>query len=105
MASGSTVSEDFSFLDNALSCASPRPPLPRPDLPPARGERVLSPREALFSRQERIPAAKALGRVCGAPTVACPPAIPIAVSGERIGPEAAALFRQYGVETVDVVRN
>ena len=34
----------------------------------------------------------------------CPPAIPIAVSGERIGPEALELFRRYGVEQVEVLR-
>ena len=46
----------------------------------------------------------AIGRVCGAPTVACPPAIPIAVSGEVIDDAAADLFRRYGVKSVEVVR-
>ena len=64
---------------------------------------MLSVRQALFAPHETVPAEAALGRICGAPTVACPPAIPIAVSGERIGPEALALFRYYGVETVDVL--
>ena len=74
-----------------------------PDLPLARGERVLSIRQALFAPHVLIPAERALGRVCGAPTVSCPPAIPIAVSGERIGREALELFRHYGVAQVDVL--
>ena len=61
-------------------------------------------RQALFAPHETVPAEQALGRVCGAPTVSCPPAIPIAVSGERIGPEALELFRHYGVQTVDVMK-
>jgi arginine/lysine/ornithine decarboxylase len=77
---------------------------PQPSLPLARGERVCSVREALFAPRETVPAAQSLGRVCGAPTVGCPPAIPIAVSGERIGPEALELFRRYGVEQVEVLR-
>ena len=77
---------------------------PRPPLPLSRGERVCSVREALFAPRETIPAAQSLGRVCGAPTVGCPPAIPIAVSGERIGLEALELFRRYGVEQVEVLR-
>lgn len=81
-----------------------RPPLERAALPAARGEQVLPIREALLAPQETVPAEESLGRVCGAPTVSCPPAVPIVVSGERIGPEAAALFRRCGVETVDVVR-
>ena len=47
-------------------------------------------------------AGQALGRVCALPTVACPPAIPIAVSGEAIGPAAVELFRLYGGEQVAV---
>ena len=78
--------------------------VPQPTLPPARGERVCSVREALFAPRETVPAARSLGRVCGAPTVGCPPAIPIAVSGEQIGPEALELFRRYGVEQVEVLR-
>jgi arginine/lysine/ornithine decarboxylase len=73
-------------------------------LSPAKGEAVCSVREAFFCARETVLAAEALGRVCAAPTVACPPAIPVAVSGERIGEEALALLRYYGVETVDVIR-
>ena len=79
-------------------------PAPQLTLPLARGERVCSVREALFAPRETVPAARSLGRVCGAPTVGCPPAIPIAVSGEQIGPEALELFRRYGVEQVEVLR-
>ena len=60
-------------------------------------------RQAVFAPQERVPAREAVGRVCALPTVACPPAIPIAVSGEVIGPAAAALLEAYGVKTVSVL--
>jgi len=76
----------------------------RPALPIARGERVMSVREAVFAPHETIPAAEALGRICGAPTVSCPPAIPVVVSGERIGAEAIELFAHYGIKTVDVLK-
>lgn len=72
-------------------------------MPLPRGERAMSLRRAMLSTQETVPAGEALGRICGAPTVACPPAVPIAVSGERIGREALELFRRYGLESVDVV--
>lgn len=79
------------------------PVAPARQLPLARGEQAVSIREALFAPHELIPAERSLGRICGAPTVSCPPAIPIAVFGERIGPEALELFRIYGVDTVDVL--
>ena len=73
-------------------------------LPLAKAEQVCSVRQALFAPHETVAAKDALGRICGAPTVGCPPAIPIAVSGERIGEEALELFRYYDVEFVDVLK-
>ena len=74
-----------------------------PQLPLARGERACSIRQAAFAPRETVDAAHSLGRVCGLPTVGCPPAIPIAVSGELITPEALALFAYYGIEQVVVL--
>ncbi len=79
-----------------------RPPLERPRLPLVRGERAMSIRQAMFSPSETVPVAESLGRVCASPTVSCPPAVPVAVSGEVIGPEAVEVFRYYGIETVCV---
>ena len=73
-------------------------------LPTIRSERVTSIREALFAPHESVSPEAALGRICGAPTVSCPPAIPIAVSGERIGPEMVEWFRHYGGSSIDVLK-
>nr|WP_325225800.1 amino acid decarboxylase [uncultured Oscillibacter sp.] len=96
--------EDLARVSAALG-ENRAPAAPAVSLPLAKGERALSIREALFAPQESVPAEESLGRVCGAPTVGCPPAVPIAVSGERIGPEALALFRYYGVKRVDVLKS
>ncbi len=61
-------------------------------------------RQAVFAPQERVPVSAALGRVCAMPAVSCPPAIPIAVSGEVITPAAVRLFERYGMESVVVVK-
>ena len=96
--------EDLARVPAALG-ANRAPAAPAVSLPLAKGERVLSIREALFAPQESVPAEESLGRVCGAPTVSCPPAVPIAVSGERIGEAAVELFRYYGVTHVDVLKD
>ncbi len=70
---------------------------------PESHERAISIREAIFAPSERIPAISALGRISASPTVSCPPAVPIVVSGERITDEDISLFEHYGVEFVDVV--
>lgn len=102
MAAPDNAPEDLERVAETLG-ENQAPPSRCPPLPPARGERVCSVRQALFAPHRTVAAADALGRVCGAPTVACPPAVPIAVSGERIGPEAVALFKRHGVETVDIL--
>ena len=92
-------------LDRAAAALGQAPgPARRPaPLPLAQGEQVCSIRQATFSPRETVDASRSLGRVCGLPTVGCPPAVPIAVSGERITPEALALFQRYGIEQVDVL--
>ena len=67
-------------------------------------DRVLSVREAFFMPHERIPVSEAIGRICGAPAVSCPPAIPIVISGERISAEAIGVFRHYGINEVEVIK-
>ncbi len=61
-------------------------------------------RQAVFAPQEQLPAEQAVGRICAMPTVSCPPAIPIVVSGEQITPAAAAWMKRYHVEEISVIR-
>ena len=61
-------------------------------------------REAVLAPQETIPAAEAVGRICAAPAVSCPPAIPIVVSGEKITPAAVRLMQKYHVMQAAVLR-
>lgn len=89
---------------NGILSASNRPPRDRNHaviIPKC--ERVMSIREAMFVPHEEIPVTKSLGRICAAPTVSCPPAIPIVISGEQINEDAVKLFEYYGIKTVDVV--
>lgn len=95
--------EELARLDKALGIA-PAPPAEAKQLPLAKGERVMPVRRAMFSPQDTVPVTEALGEICGAPAVSCPPAVPIAVSGERIGPEALELFMHYGLDTVDIIK-
>ncbi len=65
---------------------------------------AMTPREAMLSAQETLPVEEALGRIAASPTVSCPPAVPIVVSGEIITEEALRLFKRYQIKTVAVVR-
>jgi arginine decarboxylase len=67
-------------------------------------EKAMSIRDAIFSPGEVIPAWESAGRVLAAPTVGCPPAVPIVVSGEKIDAHAIECFAYYEVETCAVVK-
>ena len=61
-------------------------------------------REAIFSPHESIPIERAEGRICASPTVSCPPAIPIVISGEILTEDAIRALEYYKINTVDVVK-
>ena len=65
---------------------------------------VMTVREAMLSDSELLPARQCLGRILSVPTVGCPPAVPILVSGERIDEHAIRCFAYYGIESCCVVK-
>lgn len=68
------------------------------------GKRVVSIREAYMSRSEKIKVEDSLGRISGAPTVSCPPAVPIVIAGELICEEHIKAFIRYGIDEVIVIK-
>ena len=64
--------------------------------PPAFGFSVpaVSPKTALFSAQEEIPVREAEGRILASAVLSCPPAIPVAVCGERLDKQAFSRLRR-----------
>jgi arginine/lysine/ornithine decarboxylase len=67
-------------------------------------ERGMSIREAIFAPTESIPVCQAEGRICALPTVSCPPAVPIVVSGEIITKADVEMLLYYGTEQIQVVK-
>lgn len=103
MFSPANPASDLDMLAAALQSLPVRPMIETQ--PPKLGVpvRVLPPREAMLAPFETLPREQALGRVLAAPTVSCPPAVPILVCGERIDEQALALFAYYGLDRLDVV--
>lgn len=68
-------------------------------------EPVMSVRDASLSLCETVPVKDSVGRILAAASVGCPPAVPIAVCGERIDEAAVRCFSYYGIEMCTVVIN
>ena len=95
---------DLAHLKRTL-CGVPRKPavcLPPPAVP--HPEQVLTPRCALMRESEILPLEQCLGRISAAAAISCPPAIPIAVCGERMDRQVVDCLRYYDVSACAVVK-
>ena len=90
-------------LESALTATEQRPPLHSEAPPYHVPEKVLSIREATLHPSQVLPVHQCLNRILASATVGCPPAVPIAVCGERIDNEILERFRYYGIDTCYVV--
>ncbi len=104
MITPSNTPTDLDRLRTALKSVTARAPIFTAQDAFAPAARVMSIRRAILSPHEIIPIDKAVGRIAGTPTVSCPPAIPIVVSGEVITDTAVALFKRYGIEEIEVIK-
>ncbi|MDO4530363.1 MAG: amino acid decarboxylase [Bacillota bacterium] len=102
MATPENSPADFTRILSVLSGLPKREAVGRTEYLPQLPQRRMTIREALFGRWEKVSVREAVGRICASPCVSCPPAIPIAASGEEITEEMASLFLAYGIETIEV---
>ena len=58
----------------------------------------------MLSSSETVDVESAVGRVLASPTVSCPPAVPIVVSGEEITEADVRIFKYYGIDKVSVIK-
>ena len=100
--------EDFTRLltwaESSKLVQKKKMPLPVKQIGEIQSEQVMTIREAVFAKSEFVPAGESVNRICATETISCPPAIPIAVSGERITKEMAEAFIRFGIEEVCVVK-
>ena len=75
-------------------------PIPALNIP----EKVKTVREAVFSVSENIKSSESIGRILAQFNIACPPAVPILVCGERIDANAVKCFDYYGIKEISVIQ-
>ncbi len=90
-------------LEQALLAIPEKPAIT--EIPPVfhRCTAAMSIRDAVMSPCETVAVGKSIGRVLVAPSVGCPPAVPIVVCGEQIDRAAVDCLGYYGIETCQVV--
>lgn len=104
MLSPQNSATDLSRLQTALCSLKPKPPIQTLPPPVPRLTQRMSLNKALLQPGEQVPLEQAVGRICAAAVISCPPAVPIAVCGEEISKAAIATMRYYGLESCTVVK-
>lgn len=96
--------KDYQRVREAFVDLTAREPLENKVPPVEKAEVCMSIRDAMFSAHRIVSLEDAKGEISGSPTVSCPPAVPIIISGERITENAIQLFRHYGIEEIEIVK-
>ena len=96
--------ESLGRIAEALLAIPPRAAITTAPPAPSRLIRAMSAREALLAASVIIPTSAAEGRILATASVGCPPAIPIAISGERIDAATCRAFEYYGITELTVVK-
>ena len=104
MLSAETDDDILMKLEQALCQIPPQPPICDESPTFAPGQQVMTIREAVLACSELLPVEQCKGRILASPTVGCPPAVPILVSGEQIDAHAIACFAYYGIDRCFVVQ-
>ncbi len=66
-------------------------------------EAVVSMQKAMLQCGAELPLRECVGKILCAPTVSCPPAVPIVVSGERITEDVVAVMEYYDIDHLYVI--
>lgn len=105
MLSPQNSEKDFKRLEKVFSLLPQKKPLPSTEISELHQPTVkMTIRDAVFADSELIDTENALGRICAAPTVLCPPAIPPIISGEEITESEIATLKQFNINKIRVVR-
>ena len=96
--------KELDSLEAALSSIPRKAPLESrtPTLP--RPEKVLSPKEALLLPTQTLPTEECEGRILCHAVLSCPPAVPIAVLGERLNAETVRAMLYWGITECKVAK-
>lgn len=103
MLSSENTDEELDYLHSVLKSIPKKAEIKNQELIYAPLEIALSPREAYFSEKVLISVDNSLDCIYAGTTISCPPAVSLAVCGEKINQSTIDLFKYYGIENVYVI--
>ncbi len=105
MVSSENTDAELDYLYNILKSIPKKAEIKKQAFIYTPQEQVLSTREAYFSKKVLISVDNSLNCTYAGTTVSCPPAVSLAVCGEKINQSTIELFRYYGVDKIYITKN
>lgn len=96
--------EDIARIIDVLLSVPKKPEIKEEPPRPSVLDAALSAKEAVLSPSEAIPVSNSVGRTLAFASVGCPPAVPLAVLGERIDEKTRDAFLYYGIDKITVIK-
>lgn len=96
--------EDIARITDVLLSVPKKPEIKEEPPRPSVLDVALSAKEAALSPSEAIPVSNSVGRTLAFASVGCPPAVPLAVLGERIDEKTRDAFLYYGIDKITVIK-
>ena len=96
--------EDIARITDVLLSVPKKPEIKEEPPRPSVLDVALSAKEAVLSPSEAIPVSNSVGRTLAFASVGCPPAVPLAVLGERIDEKTRDAFLHYGIDKITVIK-
>ena len=96
--------EDIARIIDVLLSVPKKPEIKEEPPRPSVLDAALSAKEAVLSPSEAIPVSNSVGRTLAFASVGCPPAVPLAVLGERIDEKTRDAFLYYGIDKIPVIK-
>lgn len=103
MFSTKNTERDFEKIKFTLGKLEKRTKLEKEVLNLLQPKQLISIRESYFSPQKEVNLDDANGKICGFTCVSCPPAVPIAISGELITDDHIKLFKKFGFNKIKII--
>lgn len=99
-----STNTNLDLLGKVLLAIPPKTPIPV--FPPrlSKPQRILSIRDAVMCDCQEIEVENAEDRILAGLSIGCPPAVPIAVCGEKIDKNIIECFKYYGINKCTVIK-
>ena len=104
MISAQTTPKELQKLEKVLLAIPRKEKITDFPPPPYQRKRITSIKKAILSPSEKVKTENSLGRVLSYADLSCPPAIPIAISGELIDENTISALTYYGITEINVIK-